>query len=95
MEMSLRDEIGQTLNERIEDLADLRQSYPKVAENIKHGQQQQKKLYDAKHGANKKVRQVYASCFRVVCLGLCIGVKLQIMNWEKTFHLRIFFDPNT
>lgn len=46
----------QTLEERIEDLADLRKSYSKVAENIKDGQQKQKKLYDAKHGAYTKVK---------------------------------------
>lgn len=55
MEISPEENIKQTLEERVEELADLRQSYAKVAENIKDGQEKQKKLYDAKHGANKKV----------------------------------------
>ena len=55
MEISSEEEIERTLDETIQELADLRQSYAKVAENIKDGQQKQKKLYDAKHGTNKKV----------------------------------------
>lgn len=55
MEISPEENIKQTLEERVEELADLRQSYAKVAENIKDGQEKQKKHYDAKHGANKKV----------------------------------------
>jgi hypothetical protein len=41
------------LEERLEELADLRKSYGKVADNIKESQDRQKKLYDAKHGASK------------------------------------------
>ncbi|CAB4009128.1 retrotransposable element [Paramuricea clavata] len=43
-----------TLEERLEELADLRKSYGKVADNIKESQDKQKKLYDAKHGASKQ-----------------------------------------
>jgi hypothetical protein len=45
-----------TLEERLEELADLRKSYGKVADNIKESQDRQKKLYDAKHGASKQVK---------------------------------------
>ena len=44
MEISSEENIKQTLEERVEELADLRQSYAKVAENIKDGQEKQKKL---------------------------------------------------
>ena len=68
MEISPTEEdIEQTLEERIKELVDLRQSYAKVAGNIKDGQEKQKKLYDAKHGANKKVGKPNRSSFRVVC----------------------------
>ena len=43
MEISSEENIKQTLEERVEELADLRQSYAKVAENIKDGQEKQKK----------------------------------------------------
>lgn len=45
-----------TLEERLEELADLRKSYGKVADNIKESQDRQKKLYDAKHGVSKQVK---------------------------------------
>ena len=44
MEISSEENIKQTLEERVGELADLRQSYAKVAENIKDGQEKQKKL---------------------------------------------------
>ena len=48
MEISSEENIKQTLEERVEELADLRQSYAKVAENIKDGQEKQKKTLGCK-----------------------------------------------
>ena len=87
-----KEDIEKTL-EQTEELADPCQSHAKLAGNIKDVQEKQKKLYDAKHGANREVGKPDMSslCKTTVKVpahsdsGLCCA-----FNSFQSFKSRIF-----